>query len=150
LRSLVFTTFIFIHVTFLFGQDGSNINYVKPESLNEKQIGRVIQIDFYRKSFGALASKGNGVNIDKILLEINGKKIEFIEHREDDGFNNWFSGQYLESIDKKIRIKEFKLLKIEKESILVMGYFTAAPFKQEFSFKKKDIAEILIKSIDEN
>lgn len=131
--------------SFLFGQDGSNINYVKIANLNESHIGRVIQIDFYRRSFGALSKRGNGADIDKVLLDINGKQIEFVEHREDDGYNNWFSRQYLESVDKKIKIKEFKLLKIEKETILVTGYFTVELFAQEFSFKKQEIAEILIK-----
>jgi hypothetical protein len=146
MRILTVTVFVLIHISFLFGQDGSNINYVKVEELNKSHIGRVIQIDFYRKSFGALGGTGDGVDIDKVLLNVNDKQIEFVEHREDDGYNNWFSRQYLESVDKKIKIKEFKLLKIEKETITVTGYFTVKPFIQEFSFKKKEIAVILIKA----
>ncbi len=71
--------------------------------------------------------------------------MEFIEHREDDGFNNWFSGQFLESSDKKIKLKEFKLLEIEPDTIKVTGYFTVKPFAEDFTFSKKDIVEILIK-----
>jgi hypothetical protein len=89
------------------------------------------------------------LNIDKVLIDIDGKQMEFVEHRKDDGFNNWFSQQYLESVDsvngKKIRIKEFKLVAIRKENILVLGYFTEKPFARELSFKKNEIAELLFK-----
>ncbi len=112
--------------------------YVNPENLNKSHIGRIIQIDFYRRSFG-------GRNIDKISINIDDKKMEFVEHREDDGFNNWFYQQYLESVDvvngKKIKIKEFKLVDVKKENILVLGYFTEKPFIRELNFKKSQIAE---------
>jgi hypothetical protein len=90
-----------------------------------------------------------GVDIDKVSLEIAGKQFEFIEHREDDGFNNWFSRQYLETADKKVRIKEFKLLGVEKETIAVMGYFNIEPFEQKFTVKKSDIAQVLLKARDD-
>ena len=142
MRIVIITIFVLIQVGFLFGQDGSDINYIKPENLNSSHIGRIIQIDFFRRSFG-------GLHIDKILIDVNSKQIEFIEHREDDGFNAWFAQQYLESVDavdgKKIIIKEFKLIKIEKESILVIGYFTDKSFTKELSFKKSEIAELLFK-----
>lgn len=145
MRVLVITIFILGSVGFLFGQDGSNINYVKPEDLSDSQIGRIVQIDFYRKSRGLLGNKQGGMDIDKVQLDIDGKQVEFVEHREDDGFNNWFSEQYLETADKKLRIKEFKLLKIEEKTILVEAHLTAKPFIEEFSFKKSDIAQILFK-----
>lgn len=105
-----------------------------------------MHVDFYRRSFGRLG--GKGFNVDKVSLVIGGKTIEFLEHREDDGFNNWFSGQYLESIDKKIRIKEFKLLDADAQTITVTGYFNIDPFEKEFIFKKSDIAQLLLKNAD--
>ena len=130
----------------LFAQDGSDMHYVKPEGLDQSHIGRRIHIDFYRRSFGN--RQGGGLDVDKVSHEIAGKQIEFIEHREDDGFNNWFSEQYLESADKKVRIREFKLLRIDKETITVIGYFNIDPFEKEFTFKKSDIAQLLIKVLD--
>jgi hypothetical protein len=144
--------FMSVAVMFLFGgslllaQDGSNISYIKPEELRTSDIGRRIQIDFYRRSFG----RWKPGNIDKITIEIDGKSIEFVEHREDDGFNNCFSQQYLESIDNKVRITEFKLLGVEKDTITVSGHFNVQPFEKEFTFKKADIAEILMKAVDRN
>ncbi len=68
---------------------------------------------------------------------------------EDDGFNNWFYQQYLESVGlvngKKIKIKEFKLVEVEKENILFVGYFTEKPFTRKLSFKKSQIVELLFK-----
>jgi hypothetical protein len=121
MRQILIISFLLLNPAFVFGQDGSDMNYLKPEALNESHIGRRLHLDFYRWSRGI--RRGEGFNIDKVSLEINGKQFEFVEHREDDGFNNWFSGQYLETADKKVRLKEFKLLGVEKETILVVGYF---------------------------
>ena len=145
MRKLLFA-FIFLFLAApAFGQDGSNINYVKPDELNQSHVGRTIQLDFYRRSFGSALSDAPRA-VDKISLAINGRLMEFVEHRVDDGFNNWFSEQYLESVDKKIRIREFELLGIEKEAIRARAFLNVAPFTQEFSFPKKDIAEVLIKA----
>ena len=146
MRFFTILFFIIFQANFLFGQDGSNINYVKVEDLKESYVGRIIQIDFYNKSFGAVAEKGNGINVDKVLIGFDGKQIELIEHREDDGFNNWFRGQYLETADKKIKLKEFKLLEVGKDSIKVTGYFNVKPFTQDYVFKRKDLIEILVKT----
>ena len=150
MRIVLITIFILIQVGYLFGQDGSNINYLEPEKLDESYVGQIVQIDFYRKSRGLNRSKdgdGGGYNIDKVLLDIDGKQVEFIERRQDNGFNNWFSEQYLETADKKIRIKEFKILKVEEEAILVEAYLNVSPFTKEFSFKKSDIAQVLVKVV---
>ncbi len=58
-----------------------------------------VQFDFYNRSFG-------GIKIDTILIAVTDKSIKFVEHREDNGFSNWFSRQYLESI---VSIGNFKL-----------------------------------------
>ena len=145
MRSVFIICFLLLSASFAFGQDGSNMSYLKPGELNVSHVGRRLHIDFYRPSKNWF-QKDRGPDLDKISLEINGRQIEFIEHREDDGFNNWFSGQYLETADKKVRIREFKLLKVEKKIIVVTGYFNIEPFEQEFMFKKSDIAEALLKA----
>ena len=134
-----------------FAQDGGDMNYLKPQEIDAKYVGRLTHIDFYReRSFARRYTryKCENVDADKVSLEINGKQIEFIEHRCDDGLNNWFSEQYLETADKSIRIREFKIISIDKETIRVRGYFNIKPFDKVFTIKKSDIAQLLVKAID--
>lgn len=159
MRFLVVTIVILVQCGLLFGQDGSDINYVKPEKLGESYIGRRLHLDFGQRSFGAGRYKDNKP-LDTVLIEIDGKTVKFIEHREDDGFNNWFSRQYLESVEEtdalKLRIKEFELLKINDKDILVKGFFVFVDkngkilpeksFAKDLSFEKKEIAEFLFKA----
>ncbi len=134
--------FIIFQASFALSQDGSDMWYVKPEKLDKSYIGRFHHIDFYRESFG-------GFKLDEVTLKINGKDIEFIEHREDDGFNNWFIDQHLESVNKfndiKLIIDKFKLLEISEKDILVLAYFNMKPFTEKMSFERKDIAQLLFK-----
>lgn len=81
------------------------------------------------------------------MLSFGDKPVEFKEHREDDGYNNWFKDQYLESTDKKIRIREFKFTGIEENTLTFTGYFNVVPFEKEFSFEKKDIFKLLFKDV---
>ena len=150
MRTLLIICFLLLNGASVLGQDGSDMNYLKPGELNESHIGRRLHLDFHRRSRGALGGKGEGFNIDKVSLEINGKQFEFVEHREDDGFNSWFSGQHLETADKKVRLKEFKLVGVEKETILVVGYLNIEPFEQKFTFKKCEIAQGLLKATKDN
>ncbi len=89
---------------------------------------------------------------------VNNIPVKFKEHRQDDGLNNWFAEQYLESLapvnGMKLRINACRIDKITKDSILVTNYFnyystddTRIPgksFTQENWFSKKIIAEVLI------
>lgn len=130
-------------------QDGSNIRYVKVDDLTERDIGTILQIDFYKSSkFRSRADVGRGRSGDAVNLKIAEKDIVFVEHRNDDGYNNWIKEQYLESRDGKIRIREFKLLKLNEKTISLQGYFNVEPFEQLFIIAKSDIAEILKKSED--
>lgn len=126
-----------------FAQDGSDMNYVYPSEIDKTHVGRRMHIDFYRRSRGTLGGRGKGFNVDSINLEFGGKQIEFVEHRTDDGFNNWFSGQYLEATNKKIR--EFRLISFDKETVRVTAYMNVEPFEKEFVFKKFDIAQFMVK-----
>ena len=98
-------------------------------------------------------------SIDTVIINIDDKPIKFIEVRKDDGFNNWFSRQYLESVEgfdgQKIRISKCKIDDVTKDSISVTLYIEyydsqkkllAKKSKQQAtSFKKDIISWILIK-----
>jgi len=104
----------------LFAQDGSDISYIDENKINADLIGKFIQIDFYNYSFGLNKYKTKN---DTIKLFFQKRKYEFIEVRNDDGYNNWFSEQYLVSKGnvngKKLRIQKMKLLNISNDSIEV-------------------------------
>ena len=133
------------------------MKYIESEKLDDSYIGRKLHLDFNQRSF---AMFGSNRPLDKVIINVNGKKVQFIEHRVDDGYNSWFSQQYLESVEEieslKLRITEFELLKVNKESIVVKGFFNfinkqkqvlqQKSFTQELSFKKKDITEFLFKA----
>ena len=135
------------------GQDGSDIIYISIKKLNSTIIDKDVHLDFYRKSY-------SGLNIDTIVIPINKKPIRFIEHREDDGFNNWFSRQYLEAIDTILkstpRIASWRINKITKDSIFVKANFewifpketliTDTFPEESYWFSKSIIKEILVKS----
>jgi len=140
-----------------FGQDGSDMNYLKPEELTKSAIGKWVHLDFESESFGAdRTSKRHG---DSVTVDLDGKPVVFVEHRFDDGLNNWFDQQYLESIDSfdglKIRWIKNKLLSIDVNEIKVEAYFhyytpTGSPYRdktftKELSFKKSSIAVVLLK-----
>lgn len=161
MRLFVVTFVILIQCGFLFAQDGGDMNYVQPEELNESYTGRRLHIDFGQKSFAASWNEDKR-RLDTILIEVNGKKVKFIEHRVDDGFNNWFSKQYLESVEEtdglKLRITQFELLKVNEKDILVKAFFVFVTktgqvlpeksFTKELSFEKKEIIELLFKAKD--
>ncbi|MBX3288129.1 MAG: hypothetical protein KF855_02185 [Acidobacteria bacterium] len=137
-------------------QDGGDMNYIDPARLDRTYIGRFLHIDFFRKSRNWLFRSGKeNKNIDRISLLIGERKIEFVEIRTDDGFNNWFHRQCLESVDdfhlagsKKVRISGFKLKEVHEKEITVVGYFNMIPFEQEFVFNRSDIAELLFLARD--
>jgi hypothetical protein len=136
--------------TTLYGQDGSDILYSRVNQLDESYIGDFVHLDFYRRSF-------HGINIDTVTIVIDQNPIKFIEHREDTGFNNWFQGQYLESLKKiegfDIRVVKCRLDKISKDSVFVtafLEYYKGDKLVPEMSkevqneFSRKIIAEVLV------
>jgi hypothetical protein len=147
---------LFLLTALNFGQDGSDIRYVKTEQLANKDVGKWVHLDFGKNSFeidGARERHG-----ETIVVDVAGKKVVFLEHRFDDGLNNWFKQQYLESTDTfeglKIRWVKSKLLSIDGNTIKVDAYFhyytpTGNPyqdkaFTQEISFKKDLLSAVLI------
>lgn len=143
-------------------QDGSDIRYFKPLSIDSSIVGQFVHFDFYRKSFQIHFSKfaGEARAIDTVIINMDNIPLKFIEHRVDDGFNNWFSEQYLQSIDKidgqTIRIPKLKLDSITATSFQVtmfVNYYDAnnkflidKSRQVDYWFDKKNIIEVLVKS----
>jgi len=139
-------------------QDGSDIKYVPISELDNSYVGKIAHLDFYNRSFGGLNFDNKDLT-DKVTIELENKKIEFLEHRVDNGHNNWFSEQYLESTefidDYKIRISMCKITEIKSDSIRVILFLeyrdedgkinSEKPNRIEYSFQKKILIEILIR-----
>lgn len=132
------------------GQDGSDILYGNVSQLDESYVGDFVHLDFYSRSF-------RGAVIDTIAIVVGDNPIKFIEHRRDNGFNNWFHEQYLESLESMdgltIRIEKFRLEKITIDSVFVMvflEYYKQGKVLSERSrqritqFPKIIIAEVLV------
>jgi len=149
MRVLIITVLLVVLSGFAAAQDGSDIRYYGPAELTAKLVGSRVHVDFYRKSNGRSRWTMPGADnptADKVILKVNRKQIEFLERRNDDGYNNWFREQYLEAVDGSMKITEFKLVEIGKDTIKVLATITAEPFSKEFTFDKKDVAQVLVKS----
>jgi hypothetical protein len=116
---LLICSTLVISWTISWGQDGSDILYGKISQLDNSYIGDFVHLDFYRLS-------RYDRNIDTVDIIIDSIKMKFVERRSDNGFNNWFNDQYLESVDKPegvtIRVVKARLDKITKNSIFVTNY----------------------------
>lgn len=117
-KIIVTLTILFV-TTLCFGQDGSDIRYIPIQKFNTSFIGQFAHLDFYNDSHW-------GRKLDTVVISIDNKPMKFIEHRVDDGFNQWFSQQYLRSLDSTdgitIRIIKCKIDSITKDSILVTNF----------------------------
>ncbi|MEM8900747.1 MAG: hypothetical protein AAGC85_21715 [Bacteroidota bacterium] len=150
MKKLIFISLIWFSSISLFSQDGSNIRYLKPEYLNKSFIGKSVHIDFGLRSFG-------GHSIDTITIIVEGKPIQFIEHREDNGYENWFERQYLIALPREdwteVRLSHSTIDSISAEKIhltsLLSYYHLENPLDTitifNHSYLRKNIAEILIR-----
>jgi len=132
-------------------QDGSNIQYVKRDDADGSLVGKIVQFDFYHRSF-------HGTTSDTIDIMIVNEPVKFVEVRHDDGRNNWFAGQYLESIEKfngrYLRISKMKMLRVKRDFFLVMLYVDHydnlsddAPVKTQrkiYRFLRRFVNEVLV------
>src|SRR5262245_1860714 len=111
----------------LFAQDGSDMNYKKPADINSSYIGRWVHLDFGQRSFQPLDRTGRNRSLDTVTIEINGKSVQFAEHRVDDGYNNWFIDQFLETVKPidgmSLRLTKNQILDVGKDFIKVRSYF---------------------------
>jgi hypothetical protein len=150
------TTIIFLLITIWgtsYGQDGSDIRYIKTIDIDSSFIGQYMQFDFFNRSFG-------GQRVDTIVINIGRKPVTFIEKRKDNGYDNWFSQQSLISVKNKneqiVSISKFKLDNITSTSFQVTMYVEYYDNKNnilmdksiqiDYWFDKKDIIEVLVKS----
>lgn len=142
--------FFFLISTVGFSQDGSDILYGEPKTLNESYIGKICHIDFGKPS-GIYGRR----NIDTIEINIKGKLISFVEHRVDNGYNNWFSKQYLEALPIKknssMRITSSRIDSLTSLRIYVTSfisyYHNDSPLDTittiQHSYLRKNIAKVL-------
>ena len=131
-------------------QDGSNIKYYEPTNLDSSFIGKYCHVDFGNESFGGRA-------IDTIEITVKGQKMKFYEHREDNGFDNWFKDQFLIRVDENsqtsTRLQNSRIDSLTTDKIYltsVLGYYvnespidTITVFQHWFD--RKNISEVLIK-----
>jgi hypothetical protein len=143
----------------LSAQDGSDITYVPADKLTKEQIGKVSHLDFGKDSFGIgrylKAAQGDEISVK---LSISKTPITFVEFRSDDGFNNWFQLQYLQSKGRingsHLRWIYNKILDFDKDYLYVEAYFKFvdrhtekknATFVENLRFKRSEVATVLIK-----
>jgi hypothetical protein len=145
--------FTLINWSFCFGQDGSDINYFKVNAVDSSLVGRDVHFDFYNRSFG-------GRIVDTIRINIDQKVVKFVEVRKDNGHNNWFSEQSLQSVaksnEKTMVISKFRLDSITANSFTVTMFIQNADFfnkrpldlvrQIQYRFEKEDVVEVLVKS----
>jgi len=132
-----------------YAQDGSDIKYIKPQAVDTSVIGHYVHFDFFKDSH-------YGQSIDTIVITIDNRPVKFFEVRTDDGFNQWFHHQSLQSVDKyegqTIKISQCRLDSITTKSFLVtmyVDYYANDKLLKHKSrlikywFNKKDIVRVL-------
>ena len=153
IRHFMISVILLTFCSFCNGQDGSDIKYYTTSALDSSFIGKEVHLDFYHRSFG-------GRHLDTITITLFNRQIRYLERRVDNGYNNWFSEQFLESIDSsegmKTRINSWTILTITTDSIQVKPSFTFTMrghglinkkyWEEPFWFNKAIIKEILVKS----
>ncbi len=150
MRLFLINLFLFTFVSAQ-AQDGSDIRYLDASYLNDSHKGRLCHIDTKNNYFRTRIT-------DTVKIYIQGKMTSFIEHRVDDGFNNWFVQQYLEALPLKkntsTRITYFRIDSITSNKLYVSGFVsyynngmaidTITPIQH--IYLKKDISKVLLKS----
>lgn len=110
------TTFI---CSYLMAQDGSNMRYLEPDELDSSFVGKYCHIDFGENSFG-------GRVIDTIEINVYGQSMKFYEHRADNGYDNWFRGQYLIRVEERSQflthLKDSRIDSLTSERIVCNQY----------------------------
>lgn len=153
MKSLKITILLLFFWKSSYGQDGSDIMYFKIIGVDSSLVGQYVHFDFFNRSF-------RGQSIDTIAITIGNRSTRFIEVRKDNGYNNWFSQQSIQSIDKlegqTIKIPKFKLDSITTTAFQVTMYVEYYDHNNnllidktrqiEYWFDKKDIIEVLVKS----
>ena len=111
---IIFTLFGILAFYYTKAQDGSNIRYCEISVIDKTYEGKYCHLDFGQESF-------LGTNLDTINILIESNIVEFVEHRKDDGYNNWFNEQYLYAFDYdnnwEIRLHNSRIDSVTNENI---------------------------------
>ena len=149
-------TFLFFVFLLSQAQDGSNILYAEFSYLNQSHIGKLCHIDFGERSGPLVMMRGR--SIDTIEINVSGKLVAFVEHRVDNGYNNWFGAQYLVSLPSRNniskRIPYFRIDSLTSTKLYVSGHVSYYQNGKIFDtttlirrvFSEQEIARVLIKS----
>jgi hypothetical protein len=125
-------------------QDGSDIIYAKISQLDSSFVGDYAHLDFYRRSFF-------GRDIDTVNIDLDGRPVRFAEHRKDNGYNNWFNEQYLETVTKEnglaIRIVKCRLDSISKDSVFVTNYLESYDNNNLITYESQEIVSVFPRDI---
>lgn len=132
-------------------QDGSNMYYIDIDNIDSTQVGKFVHLDFGEKSF--LNNQR-----DTVSLAFKGYK-RFREVRADNGYNNWFYEQYLESLEtrngSKLRIQKMKLLEVSEYELTLKLFGHLFDGEREIfsefltevlTISKEDISQVLVHS----
>ena len=148
IRLTILLSFLFFNAL---SQDGSDIFYCTERKIGSHLVGSDIQVDFFRSSYRGGVTKV----IDTVWIDVGNQRMQFIEHRSDTGYNNWFREQYLSATDsatfQETRISKFKVNRITKERIYVTAYvddYETGEKKRsreiDMSFERKQITMLLV------
>ena len=149
LHITIIILFLCIHS---YGQDGSDIRYIQINGVDNSLIGQYVHFDFFNRSFRMRS-------IDTVTITIDNKRLKFKEVRKDNGYDNWFSQQSLQSVDNPdgiINIQKLRLDSITANAFKVTMYVEYYDHNNHllidkgtqivYWFDKKDIIEVLVKS----
>jgi hypothetical protein len=152
MKLLHITTIILFLCIHSYGQDGSDIRYLQINGVDSSLIGQYVHFDFFNRSFRMRS-------IDTVTITIDNKRLKFKEVRKDNGYNNWFSQQSLQSVDNPegtINIQKLRLDNITANAFQVTMYVEYYENNNHllidkatqivYWFDKKDITEVLVKS----
>jgi hypothetical protein len=151
----LYTTLLLLTLAYpLLSQDGSDIMYYPADKIHSGLEGKTAYIDFYRWSY-----RGRHTLPDTVTLRIEEKALKFVEHRRDDGFNNWFAEQYLEHVQDSaagmvIHVEKFSIEKVHRKYIAAKAHLKfyhkneTVPSTKEimYTFDRKIIGGLLVQA----
>jgi len=131
MRNLIYILILTFSLN-IYAQDGSDIIYIQEKNIDSTLVGKYAHIDFGENSFG-------GRNIDSVKVLLGKSVTEFIENRNDDGYNNWFNEQSLKTADNHYEIKKCKITRVFDDMILVDLYIENNENNESDIFKDSNI-----------
>lgn len=108
------------------------------------------------RRLGEISSRGQ--EADTLTINVHGQQMKFYEHRVDDGYNNWFTEQYLIAVttekQPKIRLESSKIDSLTTDRIYVISalgyYYNESPIDTitvvKHSYAKSNVAKVLVKN----